>query len=204
MDVRIEFTDCPACGKKYRVHDEEINVGGKGKLWSDGFRSDEPWNRLPLITRCRECYKYFWIRPGTGKNHDLPGERSSLPQIRKLVPGELAETIALKTFRDEPEERYLRTQLWWALNEPIRNEQSSDIDPEFTVLFEENLETLIYKTISNGSESRLMLAEMHRELGLFPEAGRFLDQVRDLTLRSFQEKMRERIEVRDRKVFLVE
>ncbi len=202
ITVQPTVVACPVCGKQYRNKFGKFIKCREGKLWSDGYRANNPVHVAPLFSRCRECYAYFRIADSSAAvDPDILAD-DGIPVVRILKPGELAETLALKSYRDPEEEKYLRTQLWWALNGPVRSGQAG-IDPEFVVLFEENLETLIYKTISNGPESRLMLAEMHRELGLLNEAMRFLDQARDLKFNDFCEKMREKIEKGERRVFLV-
>ncbi|NTV83445.1 MAG: hypothetical protein HGA23_03970 [Bacteroidales bacterium] len=186
-----------------------------GKIWSDGYNSHDIAHEYPLITRCDECYGYFWVSSVSRfnqKDHHLisfaihkqihPGKNKYKP-IRKLVPEEYADVLALKRYRDLEEERYLRTHLWWTINDPLRSGIQEDIAPELKELFEENLEALIYKTPLNGAESQLTLAEIHRELGLFRQAEKHLDKVADRKYEQFLLKMRQRIEINDRRIFLV-
>lgn len=215
MHNPAKIIQCPACEQVYQSKSVICWLDRDGKIWSDGYNSHDIAHEYPLITRCDECYGYFWVSSVSRfnkKDHHLisfaihkqinPGKNKYKP-IRKLVPEEYADVLALKRYRDIEEERYLRTHLWWTINSPIRNAKQGDIAPELKEMFEENLETLIYKTPQNGPESLVNLAEMHRELGLFREAEKFLDQVSDKKFQSFLMKMRKKIEFKDRKVFLI-
>ena len=206
---------CPSCEQVYRSKSVICWLDGAGKVWSDGYRAHDVAHEYPLITRCDECYGYFWISSvhkfnnrGTqmnkfALNHQLTPGSNKFPSVRKLTPEEYAEVLAIKKYHDPDEELYLRTHLWWTINTPLRDGIQEEIAPELKELFEENLETLIYKTPLNGAESQLTLAEIHRELGLFKQAEKHLDKVTDPNYEQFLLKMRQRIEISDRRVFLI-
>ena len=215
MHNPVKIIQCPTCEQKYRNGSVIYWLEHHNKIWSDGYRSCDISNELPLITRCDECYSYFWIAPvsnPSGRKSGLvwlslnpihsPGKFSIQP-VRKLAPEEFAEVLALKKFTSPEEERYLRIQLWWAINYPLRNGKPLEISVEMAELFEENLETLIYKTPANGPENLLTLAEMNRELGQYREALQYLDRVRDPDYRPIIQKLRQKITLEDRWVFLL-
>jgi hypothetical protein len=215
MHNLAKIIQCPGCEQKYRNKSVVYWLDREGKIWSDGYKSNDIANEFPLITRCDECYDYFWISDAgilrstksrlfcLALNHIEVSGKNNFQCVRKLTPEEYAEAIAIKKYRNQEEERYLRTNLWWAINTPFRNGKPAEISPELNPLFEENLETLIYKTPADSPENLLLLAEIHRELGLFNEAKQYLDHVTGNKYRKRIFKMNEKIKSQDKRVFLV-
>lgn len=206
---------CPACEQKFRNKSVIYWFDQAGKFWSDGYRSNDIAHEIPLITRCDECFVYFWIAPvhkPLSINSkmvrmelnplDLSGN-IRFKQVRKLTTEEFAEALALKKYEDQEEEKYLRKHLWWAINHPKRQEVPDEVSPELHSLFEENLETLIYKTPPESHENLIELAEMNRELGLFNESEKFLNRIVNGYSRDLVLKMREKIEMKNKMVFQV-
>ena len=186
-----------------------------GTSWSDGYRSNDITYEIPLITRCDECFTYFWISPVTHplsrylkkvrivlKPIEISNE-NKFQCLRKLTPEEYAEVLALKKFNSPEEEKYLRTHLWWMINEPRRNDNPGEISPDLQALFEENLETLIYRTTPESPEEILILAEMYRELGQFSEAENCIVRLKSGHFKHLTSKMWQKIAEKDRRVFKV-
>jgi hypothetical protein len=188
---------------------------GDSRNWSDGFRSNDAFYEITRITRCDVCYEYFWITEPI--RNDLKDrqilmitlqkpeitDNEVFKTIRKLNVDEYAEALAMKKYHNPEDEMFIRTRLWWSINHPVRNSLREDIEPEMLALFEENLETLIYKTRPDGSAPLFLLAEMNRELGLFREAEKFLNQINDDSFAGPRAKMLGKITSRDKKVFLL-
>ena len=213
MEGQIEVITCPVCNKKYRNDAFRFGFMPEIKMWSDGFRANDAEHEKPLISRCNECYSFFWIN-GTSnlnseKNHPVltstndAEELKTLPDLARLTAEVLAEALSMKKYKNPQEEELLRTRLWWRINDQFRNCNAPQISPELKSLFEENLETLIYKTPVNSTQSTLKLAEMHRELGNFSEAEHLLNLVNDPRYDQVLHKMRRKIALRDKVVFLL-
>jgi hypothetical protein len=215
MVIPAKIIECPSCRCKYQNSTGKYGLERGNEIWSDGYNKNEKIHNFPLITRCSECLSYFWISAtrdsgDAGSQMVIPGlfdtkvsEKSSFPEVRKLNPDEFAETIALKKYQNPDEEIYLRTRLWWTINDQLRDGKQSEIPAELKTLFEENLETLIYKTLADSSHNLMVLAEMHRELGLFDDATRHLDLVHDEKYEPFVLKVKLKINMGDKKVFLL-
>jgi hypothetical protein len=215
MVNRIQIIECPTCGCKYLNSSGRYGLQRVNKIWSDGYNPNENVHDFPLITRCGECLSYFWISAtmasGSAESQMvLPGlfdpkvkRKSSFPEARKLNPDEFAETIALRKYQNPDEEKYLRTRLWWTINDQLRYGNQGVVPEEYKTLFEENLETLIYKTPADSPHNLMVLAEMHRELGLFDDATRYLDLVQDEKYEPFALKVKQKINMGDKKVFLL-
>jgi hypothetical protein len=211
----VKVIMCPACEQKFRNKSVVYWFENAAQLWSDGYLANDIAHEIPLITRCDECFAYFWLAPvdmPLNRNSqlvriainplDLSGD-TKFRSVRKLTPEEFAEALAFKKYSSTEEERYLRTHLWWAINDTNRKEQPEEISHEMQALFDENLETLIYKTEPDCHDHCIQLAEMHRELGLFNEAGQILLGVNSGNSLELVRKMRLKIGEKDRKVFQV-
>lgn len=215
MHNHAKIIQCPACKLEYRNRSVIYWLEKDVKTWSDGFKSNDIAHEYPIITRCDECYHYFWISGVRLLEHNGPRmiqiainqhgthEPQTVPVIRKLKPEEYGEVLALKNYRDNGEEKYLRTHLWWSINTPLRNGMLKDIAPDLKPLFEENLETLIYKTPAESPDKLFTLAELHRELGLFNEALSYLDQLSGNGYGKSIPLMKQKILNQDRRVFIL-
>ena len=216
MHYKSKVPSCPVCNTRYRNDSVTWWLKGKNDVWSDGYRPYDISHEFPLITCCNECYNYFWVSAADNpcfreyrgsslaiKRIDLNSEISYC-SLRKLTAEEYAEALALRVYRDPDEERYLRFNLWWSINSLVRNGKAGEISRQIQELFEENLETLIYKTNPDCPESLMMLAEMHRELGLFNEAAKILDRInKNVSGNEAAVKIRQRIAMEDKQVFLI-
>ena len=215
MHNPVKVIKCPACKQYFRNKSAIYWFDEVGTYWSDGYRSNDITHIIPQITRCDECFAFFWISPVTSppyqhskragmalKPLDLSGE-IKYQHLRKLTPDEYAEVLALKIFNSPEEEKYIRTHLWWSINEPQRTTNPEEISPDLQALFEENLESLIYKTIPGSPDEIMTLAEMYRELGQFSEAENCIARINNGDFKTFKVKMRQKIAEKDRRVFKV-
>jgi hypothetical protein len=187
---------------------------GDSRRWSDGYRSNDTSYEIARITRCDICYEYFWVTDPT--SIDLRerqvliaihkpdnADNEEFKPLRKLNVEEYTEALAREKYQNPAEERFIRTRLWWNINHPVRNSVQEELDPDLKIIFEENLEALIYKTPADEDDNLFLLAEMNRELGLFREAEKHLNLVNDGLLKPKILKMKEKIAAKDKKVFLL-
>jgi hypothetical protein len=216
MGITATLPSCPVCNTNYRKQSVICWLNREYEVWSDGYRNLDISHEFPMITRCDVCFNYFWVRNSRKPGYKVPGdlklginrveskEMDKHLRIRNLTPEELADTLALKVYRDQDEERYLRFNLWWTINSIHRNGHTEEISPEIQEIFNENLETLIYKTSPDSPENLIILAEMYRELGQFKDASKRLDLLGGtLSGVAVSLKMRQKIAQGDKKVFLI-
>lgn len=215
MHNPVKVIMCPACEQKFRNKSVIYWFDQDGIQWSDGYRSNDISHEIPLITRCDECYSYFWIAPV----HKPLSLRSKLVRlelnplnispgqqfrpVRKLTPEEFAEVLAMKNYKGAEEEIYLRKHLWWTINDQHRKKLAEVFPPDLQAMFEENLETLIFKTTPDCHENCTEIAEMHRELGQFSEAEKYLNRIKNGKGGILAGKIRQKVAENDRKVFMV-
>lgn len=192
---------------QYRVSFSKAGTENSGDLWSDGYNSSDPACVYPMITRCDRCLHYFWIRS------DYQNIRNSTPKIISMLPEfphtrrlnafELAEVITSHSFNNPGTETYLRKLLWWTINDIYRFNSNLEVETSMKSLFEENLESLIYKNPPQSPENHLQLAEIYRELNQFNQARQCLHLVKSPSLEKFVNQMNLKIDEMDNRVFLL-
>ena len=136
------------------------------------------------------------------------------------------KTIAFYTelldqdFVDSDEkEFYIRTQIWWSINNLIRHlscwrsarnlrqlnaiirhrREDKALFRSFTTLFDENMERLIFLFIKGADVDLLYLANMYRESGNFSKAREILDKVEQKS--GTWRKVKRKVRRKDRIVF---
>ena len=125
------------------------------------------------------------------------------PHTRRLNAFELAEVITSHSFNNPGTETYLRKLLWWTINDIYRFNSNLEVETSMKSLFEENLESLIYKNPPQSPENHLQLAEIYRELNQFNQARQCLHLVKSPSLEKFVNQMNLKIDEMDNRVFLL-
>ncbi len=146
------------------------------RYWTDGKREapmlpDQPWlQRLPRNG------EFFWTDECEQFGQEVPWESASEfanvpfavePTIKgynRALAGGIASTPA--------KERYIRTRLWWALNDPLRHGKRRTSKAEMD---RDNLHKLLSLLEESDPGDRLMAAELCRELGNFSRASDLLE-----------------------------
>ncbi|MCU0370824.1 MAG: hypothetical protein MUC31_05370, partial [Bacteroidales bacterium] len=125
--------ECPTCFQKYRYVKQDIMPATEGRLWSDGFGRNDLLPAIPLMVSCEICSGFFRISPeGDHQLSAKPGPvaktaditqagNDEIPSVRRLTAEEFAEVLAKKKYMNPEEERGLRMQLWWSINNYRRN-----------------------------------------------------------------------------------
>ena len=215
MIPMTEETECPRCGQGYIKRTLVSGNTFGGRLWSDGKAEYPMMPDFPVITRCDHCLNYFWVNGSQDLDDPLSHQRRAglvrddilsseeMPFVRFLTVDEYADALMRRKYKGARQHKQLRMLLWWAINDTVRDDHRSDILPEYTDYFEENLETLIRLSPTEGAENLLLQAEMHRELGLFGEALSYLSMIRDEEYQPIVVKMKDQIARRNRNVFLL-
>ena len=205
---------CPLCETQmsdfkmmsYTVHD--------AVLWSDG-KNDAGNPEEREIKICAVCHLPFWKTEATlpdDPGWDLADELGGALEIRDLrEPFDdgwqefkidfYASLIREDFAGNDDQEIYLRTQLWWAINDLIRYKNSflslrslrlmfrrADLFKKqrqeqkkrlklfagHAGLLKENLDSLIFLLIKKGDVDLIYLAEMYREQGNYRKAREIL------------------------------
>jgi len=160
----------PATGKLVKITTIDSGNTFGARYWTDGKREadmlpDNPW------LRCHpENKELFWTDECDEVAEESPWEDDS-----KHTDVPFAEDPELDDYRralilpalTPKKERYLRMRFWWAANDPVRQ---GEITIPSAVGFRENLEKFFSLLDSSDPNSRLMAAEVARQLGNFDKA----------------------------------
>ncbi len=140
------------------------------------------------IVRCPECNSFIWLEEAeiagefdwfNRKDDKKPPQEWEKSQSA-LDPKTKDFAIALEEGQgsNKEKERYLRMQLWWNLNDPVRTgERSAILPPDHEELFSANLKKLSSFLNHLDPEDRIMAAEIARECGAFDECKSLLADI---------------------------
>ncbi len=175
---------CPHCGAKFlRGSLVSGNTFG-AKLFSDGKRIAPMLPDFPVLTKCERCDAILDIKQM--KAISTNGERRSVFTKLGLVKpkGEnrarflgIADLYrALEAFPEQ--ELTIRQEIWWKANNAVRYvlERGQIAEDEYDRFcgqrddrYDENCHALLKLLDPNDQNHRIMMAELHRNLGEFDE-----------------------------------
>ena len=174
---------CKSCEglMKQRTIASGNNFGAR--YWTDGKVDASMLPLTPSAVRCPHCHSLLWIS-SLEEVGEIPGSRGFgvprpeyddsfdfHPFIENLETDDYL--VALKKGElSKDQEVYLRTIYWRQMNDPRRRSQSPIA---FSVEEQENLRSLLPLVDQMDESSRLMRAEIHRELAEFEECAKALD-----------------------------
>lgn len=204
---------CPHCNTLMRDYElMSYTTHGSNTYFSDGMCDDiGTMSGSGEISICDQCNKKFWRSdarlerdtvdaktidelPGTHDIHDLhlvlkdDGDELRIKFYNDLIEQDFAG--------DDWQEQYLRTRLWWAINDVIRNlagwraarnlgqlssiinhrRKSKKLFREYSGLLVQNLDRLIFLYIKGADVDLLYLANMYREKSDFSKAKDILNK----------------------------
>jgi hypothetical protein len=159
---------CPHCRNIYICNTIGSGNSAGAEFYSDGW-GDAPMQPIPvMIVWCEKCNSWFFLDDAK-ELFELPfgvdpGEHKVIP----IQDGLSIESYlnALKQPWPPEREKALRVRLMWEYNHSLRFDVSKR-DPA-TIESHDNLERLA--ELLDPEKEALLLAEVHRELGEFPEA----------------------------------
>ena len=153
------------------------------RYWTDGKVDASMLPMTPSAVRCPHCHSLLWIS-SLEEVGEIPGSRGfgvprpeydhsfdSHPFIDNLETDDYLMALR-KGELSKDQEVYLRTMYWRLMNDPRRRSQSPIA---FSVEEQENLRNLLPLVYEMDESSRLIRAEIHRELGEFEECEKALD-----------------------------
>ena len=174
--------ECPKC--QARLVQETTASGNTmgATFWTDGKMDASMLPSRPLLVKCPKCGALLWIDEITklGEQwktyYGYPDEgREWTNSVATLLPSE-AEYLSLLAEGALPDkkERHLRFQVWWAANDPARNDQG--VFEGFSPAQEKNLAALLDLMDETDPDQRLTKAEILRELKRFDECIKLLEK----------------------------
>jgi len=227
--------DCPHCSTLMNDYELMSYTVHSSTSWSDG-KCDNGVPDNNQIKICAVCHLPFWKANATLPDnpdwdteglggpiniHDLPWRFDDNRQEMQI---KFYNDLIDDGFADEDDkEIYLRTKLWWSINDIIRNlskwtsarnlRQLSEIKKhrskslklfgKYKPLLEKNLDRLIFNYIKKGDIDLISLTEMYREKSNFTKAQEILLQFEGEKGKVYG-KMKRKIRQKSSKVFLLD
>ena len=232
--------DCPHCSTLMSDYELMSYTVHSSISWSDG-KCDNGVPDNNQIKICAVCHLPFWKADAVlpyDPNWDVAGELGGALDIRDLLE---PFDDGLKEFMinfyddliedgfadDEERELYLRTRLWWSINDIIRhwsvsrkpgnlrqlikmikryrkqkelNKESMQLFSKYEQMFTKNLDRLIFLYIKKGDVDLIYLADMYREKSDFTKAHEVLMKFEGKKGRVYS-KMKRSINKRNSRVF---
>jgi hypothetical protein len=179
-----EIIACPHCGFLARQHTLLSGNTFGAIFWTDGKMLAPMLPEFPAITRCARCTRVYWIEDAQviGEERDgetVPEEWKHAQVVRTLTLDEFREAIQMGLGTNTERECYLRLHYWWARNDPLREETTTRIPHNYSDWERENFARLQELLDIHNPSERLMIAEMHREMGNFDAALQLVQDIPD-------------------------
>lgn len=176
---------CPACGALGSY--PSINSGNSfgATYYTDGYRDAPMMPTTPPVFRCGACRRGFWTEAANEVGEYDVMNKASAPldwrQAPLLVePDEKGYLEAIEPLiaADPSREYVLRMHAWWRGNDRHRGRTRKPVqdDPALVPLREANMMALIQILPSDSAGSKLMHAELLREMGQFDAAIKVLSE----------------------------
>jgi hypothetical protein len=198
-----EIIYCPFCNAVYQKQSLISGNTFGGIHFSDGQHFYPMLPSHPQLTICDTCNNFFWVKDleSTENMRDYQGDDDP-PFVRWPEQEEWIRALSQVIFRDPTEEIYIRTHLWWVLNNKFRTEGRKPGIEEFPeAIYEDNLISLLRLRLAEEDPDPLMLAEIYRELGFFEKSIEMLGEVNESRLKNIARQIREKALNKNRLMF---
>lgn len=165
---------CPKCEQRFLQHELMSGNTFGASFYSDGKMEAPMLPEFPQFSRCPSCGTFFWVNDLKCQGVTNFGD-CSYPDIEELTIAEIALFLECGPVRKPDEELFVRVKLWHAFGDRVRMGSGDKMfeSPEEQALWEGNLRRIL----ELHPEEKLLIAEIHRQLGEFDEAIQILDEV---------------------------
>jgi len=168
------------------------------KLWTDGKMDAPMLPDSPWLVKCPYCQALIWIYElEVVGNIAAFSDKEAYKDIRSYCLPELQDYFdeLKKTSIDKEKEEYIRLHIWWKGNDKRRyNDNTKEKLSEEEI---RNLQALEKILDPYDDDSRILIAEIKRELGQFEEAEKLLNKPFDQELSHVVSIIRDLIQKRD-------
>lgn len=196
---------CPNCGNL--VTKSSLLSGNTfgAKRFSDGKSFATMLPGYPGITKCKKCDTIFWLNELNEIGiYDWTDDSNS-----EWVNADKAEFLEIEDYysainngiaENKEEELMIRKQIWWAYNDKSRKGLEIFNDENDELRWIENVKKL--KTLLDQSDinQKIMIAEIHRNLGEFDQCVRIIESIDNDDLNWLKEKFIHECELKNKRV----
>ncbi len=168
--------ECPGChGNIIQETMKSGNTFG-ARSWTDARMVAPMLPDYPWLIKCPKCSDVFWVNEakevGRRKSWEKKGRWADA--VEPTLPSEDDLFLVLQSNKlDRGKEIYVRQRIWWGFNDLIRYQEAGEGKP-MPQRHADNLWALAGLLDENDAGSRILKAEIARELGEFDECRRLL------------------------------
>lgn len=164
MQIESRSIECPFCcvSLNYPVVESQNTLGAS--FFSDGFAIGPGLPRISKLVQCPVCNEVFFYdateaRETASNDNAMNAAEPAMDRMLELLNGTRELT--------HDQELYLRKEIWYfGTHHPVGNDEMLN-NPEFKMLWVDNLDALEALLDENNPDEVLIKAEANRHLGRF-------------------------------------
>ena len=178
------------------------------ELYSDLRRIAPMLPEFPNLTECKKCRDIFWL----SKTKEI-GEYSWGDEPNKLWENaDYAEFLSIHNYfraikenaaENLHEELYIRKRIWWSFNARLRKGGKLFRFVNEKVRWKENIDRLLELLDIEQVDQKIMVAELHRNLGEFERCMELINSIEDAELEWLKAGFNRECDRKNRNVFLL-
>jgi len=199
---------CPNCSNL--IQNRSLMSGNTfdAELYSDLRRIAPMLPEFPNLTECEECRNIFWLsktkRIGEYSWGDDPNplwenadlaEFLSIHNYFKALKASLAQNLN--------EELFIRKRIWWSYNDRLRKGGKLFRFINDEVRWKENIHRLLELLDIEQVDQKIMIAELHRNLGDFERCLELINSIEDAEVEWLKALFQRECNKTNRNVFLL-
>jgi hypothetical protein len=202
-----EIYTCPQCGNL--IQNKSLMSGNTfdAELYSDGKRIAPMLPEFPNLTDCKKCRNIFWLsktkKIGEYSWGDEPNQLwENADYAEFLSVHNYFKAIKANIAENRHEELYIRKRIWWSFNDRLRKGGKLFRFVNEEVRWKENIDRLLELLDIEQIDQKIMVAELHRNLGEFERCLELINSIEDVELEWLKDGFKRECNNKNRNVFL--
>lgn len=193
-----KYFECPICTTT--VYNPTLISGNTfgASLFSDGKREAPMLPDFPSITACPNCDHIYWLNQ---QSECGPKEDNSVYRAEFLNAIQLEEAIKNGLAEELEDEKYLRMQIMWSINDRLREGMPMLPTDELKSIWENNQVRLLQILDARMLNDRILIAEIHRNNGDFDRSLELINTIENPDLLWLVNAFKDQIEKKNKWMF---
>ena len=155
------------------------------------------------VSRCSQCLNFYWLKEAGWVDPDSPIFLiDDIPGVDPITVDEYFELLNEYPRLGRSDERYVRQEIWWGMNDPIR--ETLETDYVMNDRYYKNIKRLYRLLRPSIVEEQIMKAEICRNLGSFKECVEILSGIKDNEIEKVKNRFLLECQLRNSKLFAFE
>lgn len=195
------FYKCPKC-KSITTKGSLLSGNTFGSvIYSDGKRIAPMLPDFPYLNKCGGCGWYYWLNDKSKVNDIIDDNKDPKYTARFLTIDEYFEALSKIHELDEKHERYIRFQIYWSYNDRGRNGEPLFRNRGEEIMYIGNILKIIKILDNSKIEDQLSLAEMLRNIGLFNDSLKILNNIKNKDYKYVVDSIKEYVLKENKQIF---